>query len=70
MTTCPMCDTIRIVCIDKAPYDKVWHVNCDCGWAWNNSSYTFSKREAHDIWERQMNLRVRYEQSDHINTEL
>lgn len=61
MTTCPMCDTIRVVCIDdKVPFDKVWHMNCDCGWAWANSSYALTKRDCKEVWERQMALRDQF----------
>lgn len=64
MTTCPMCDTIRIIKIDKAPYEKAWHVNCDCGWAWANSSFALSKAECKGAWENQMEIRKRYEKRD------
>ena len=57
MTTCPMCDTVRMVCISEFPFERDWHVNCDCGWAWANSSFFSSKWEARNAWEKQMQQR-------------
>lgn len=59
MTTCPMCDTVRIVCINEYPYENAWHVNCDCGWAWANSGYFGSRKECRNQWERQLAERER-----------
>lgn len=59
MTTCPMCDTIRIVRINEYPYEKAWHMNCDCGWAWAHSGYFGSRIECVNRWERQIAERER-----------
>ena len=59
MTTCPMCDDIRIVCINEYPHEKAWHMHCNCGWVWANSSYARSKAECKIAWEKQMEERSR-----------
>lgn len=57
MTTCPMCDDISVVCISKAPYEYRYHVRCECGWAWANSSFYLTEKEAKQNWEKQMAYR-------------
>lgn len=59
MTTCPMCDEIRM---EKGrslfnPDKRIYHVNCDCGWAYRHSSWCSSKHEARSLWEGYMNQR-------------
>lgn len=64
MTTCPMCDDISVVCISEFPFEPAWHVRCKCGWAWTNSSYFRTKKEAKDAWEKQMALRSLWEKRE------
>ena len=56
MTTCPKCDEIR-VCKRDNIFRSRWHISCDCGWAYEHSSWFPSKREAKESWEKYMNLR-------------
>lgn len=58
MTTCPYCDDIRIAKIVEWPLHP-WHIDCSCGYAWTNSSFCKTKREAKANWERYMQERNR-----------
>lgn len=64
MTTCPKCDDISVVCITDVPFELGWHVRCKCGWAWANSGYFRSKKEAKLNWEKQMQLRYEYAKAE------
>lgn len=56
MTTCPKCDEISIKKRENI-YGKMWHVSCDCGWAFSHANWFYSKHEAKTTWENFMNAR-------------
>lgn len=55
MTTCPKCDTIKLVYVEAGPFAKQWHLDCACSYAWHKSSFCYSKRKLKRNWERYMN---------------
>lgn len=50
MTPCPNCDEIQVIKTNDW-LNHPWHVTCSCRYAWANSSYFRTKREAKKNWE-------------------